>query len=391
MKAFIEKHIGGDRVIWAVLILLSLISIIVVYSATGSLAYKKYQGNTFSLLFQQVTFSILGLVTVFFVHKFSYRLFMRLAPWAYLLGLGALGATLVMGVTLNAGSRWLVIGGISIQPSEFAKIALMMLLARELAIFQRGESDEKSAFLKMLTYIVVMVALIFPENFSTAAMVFAVSMALMFIGRISLSYIFATIGAGLVFVILILFLSTYIPQLHRVSTWKARLERFVTGEKGGEGNYQFEQAKIAVVTGGVTGKGPGNSTQRNFLPHPYSDFVFAIIVEEYGIFGAIFTIMLYLILAFRMGKIVKDCDTAFPALLVAGITILFLVQSFINMGVSVGLLPVTGQTLPLISKGGTSVIFTSVGFGAILSVSRFLEEKKQAKSAVNNSVESSEY
>ncbi|MBP8849333.1 MAG: FtsW/RodA/SpoVE family cell cycle protein, partial [Breznakibacter sp.] len=213
MKAFIEKHIGGDRVIWAVLILLSLISIIVVYSATGSLAYKKYQGNTFSLLFQQVTFSILGLVTVFFVHKFSYRLFMRLAPWAYLLGLGALGATLVMGVTLNAGSRWLVIGGISIQPSEFAKIALMMLLARELAIFQRGESDEKSAFLKMLTYIVVMVALIFPENFSTAAMVFAVSMALMFIGRISLSYIFATIGAGLVFVILILFLSTYIPQL----------------------------------------------------------------------------------------------------------------------------------------------------------------------------------
>lgn len=378
MRAFLDKHIGGDRVIWVVLLLLSLISVVVVYSATGSLAYKVHHGNTFKMLFSQVFFSTLGLAVVFITHKFSYKFFMRVAPIGYLIGLGLLGATLVMGASLNEGGRWLAIPGVGImfQPSEFAKVALMIMLARELAIFQNGEKDEKSAFLRMLGLVMLAVGLIFRENFSTAAMVFVVSMALMFVGRISLKYIIATVASGVVFMVLLLILSSYVPQLHRLSTWKARLERFGSSEKGVEGNYQSEQAKIAVVTGGITGKGPGNSTQKNFLPHPYSDFIFAIIVEEYGIFGAIFTLMLYLILAFRMGKIVKECESAFPALLVTGITILFLVQSFINMGVSVGLLPVTGQTLPLVSKGGTSILFTSMGFGAILSVSRYLEEQK---------------
>lgn len=387
MRAFFDEHIGGDRVIWAVLILLSLISIVVGYSATGSLAYKVHQGNTFKMLFSQVFFSLAGLAVVFGTHKFSYKFFMRIAPYAYLLGIALLAATLVMGASLNEGGRWLAIPGVGImfQPSEFAKVALMMMIARELAIYQSGETDEWSAFLKMLGYIMVMVGLIFRENFSTAAMVFMVSMALLFVGRISLKYILSTIAAGIAFMAILLILSSYVPQLHRLSTWKARLERFGSSEKGAEGNYQSEQAKIAVVTGGVTGKGPGNSTQKNFLPHPYSDFIFAIIVEEYGIFGAIFTIMLYLILAFRMGKIVKECTSAFPALLVTGITILFLMQSFINMGVSVGLLPVTGQTLPLVSKGGTSVLLTSLGFGAILSVSRFLEEQKLKKKEVGSS------
>ena len=387
MRAFLDEHIGGDRVIWAVLILLSLISIVVGYSATGSLAYKVHHGNTFKMLFSQVFFSLAGLVVVFGTHKFSYKFFMRIAPYAYMLGIALLGATLVMGASLNEGGRWLAIPGVGImfQPSEFAKVALMMMIARELAIFQNGNTDEWSAFLKMLGYIMLMVGLIFRENFSTAAMVFMVSMALLFVGRISLKYIISTIAVGIDFMAILLVLSSYVPQLHRLSTWKARLERFGSAEKGVEGNYQSEQAKIAVVTGGVTGKGPGNSTQKNFLPHPYSDFIFAIIVEEYGIFGAIFTIMLYLILGFRMGKIVKECNSAFPALLVTGLTILFLVQSFINMGVSVGLLPVTGQTLPLVSKGGTSVLLTSLGFGAILSVSRYLEEQKLKKSELSDS------
>ncbi len=394
LKAFFDKHIGGDRVIWAVLILLSLISIVVVYSATGSLAYKVHHGNTLKMLFSQIFFSVLGLSVVFISHKFSYKFYMRMAGWAYLGGIGLLAATLVMGASLNEGGRWLAIPGTGLmfQPSEFAKVALMMLLARELAIYQNGEMEERSAFLRMLAYIMIAVGLIFRENFSTAAMVFVVSMALLFVGRIGLKYIIATIAAGVAVMVVLLLLSSYVPQLHRLSTWKARLERFGSNEKGIEGNYQSEQAKIAVVTGGVTGKGPGNSTQKNFLPHPYSDFVFAIIVEEYGIFGAIFTIMLYLILAFRMGKIVKECQSAFPALLVTGLTILFLVQSFINMGVSVGILPVTGQTLPLVSKGGTSILFTSLGFGAILSVSRYLEEQKiKGNSRNTESEEAIEY
>lgn len=390
MKEFLDKNIGGDKVIWAVLILLSMISVIVVYSATGSLAYKHYSGNTFKMLFSQILYSSLGLVAVFIGHKFSYKVFLKYSGHIYLAGVGLLAATLVIGASLNDGGRWLIIPGvnISVQPSEFAKVALMIFLASKMADNKRNTDDSLADYIKMLFYVLVVVGLIFKENFSTAAMVFMVSMLLLIIGGIKIKYIATTIGMAVIGMIILLQLSNYVPQLHRLSTWNARIERFISGDKEGKdpGNFQAEQAKIAVVTGGVIGKGPGNSTQKNFLPHPYSDFVFAIIVEEYGLIGAMAVIGLYLILAFRMGRIVKESKTMFPALMVAGITILFLAQSFINMGVCVGILPVTGQTLPLISKGGTSIIIAGFSFGIILSVSRFIEkDKEEADVALSNS------
>ncbi|WP_262504879.1 FtsW/RodA/SpoVE family cell cycle protein [Saccharicrinis fermentans] len=230
--------------------------------------------------------------------------------------------------------------------------------------------------------------LIFTEDFSTAFLIGFIAFLLMFIGRVPFKYLLGTVGAVALLVTVLFLASPYLPFLHRAETWKARIERFMDDEgQESEGSYQSRQAQMAVATGGLLGKGPGNSKQRNFLPHPYSDFIFAIIVEEWGAMGAFFVIMCYVVFLFRAGVIVRGSTRTFPAFLAIGLSYLLVFQGFFNMGVAVGLFPVTGQPLPLVSMGGTSIIFTCVAMGAILSVSRNnMEEAQRLKEDAQETV-----
>jgi cell division protein FtsW len=286
--------------------------------------------------------------------------------------------TLIIGTNLNDASRWLVVPGlgISFQTSDLAKVALIMYVARILSKKQDQIKDFKSAFVPIILPVIVVCGLILPANFSTAALLFGVCFILMFVGRVNIKYLGSMIGIGVAGILLIILIGKFAPEIFpRFGTWVNRIENFSSGNN--EGNYQANQAKIAIATGGITGKGPGNSTQRNFLPHPYSDFVYAFIIEEYGMFGALGVLFLYMLLLFRTIKIVTRSENTFGGLLALGCGLLLVLQAFINMAVSVGLFPVTGQPLPLVSKGGTSILFTGIAIGIILSVSRAFEEEKK--------------
>jgi len=265
----------------------------------------------------------------------------------------------------------------------------MMYIAKVLAQYQSNDLAANDAFKPIMIHVAIVCGLIFKDDFSTAALIGATSWVIMMIGRVSMKYLFGTIVVVFAFVLVILWLSDYVPFLHRASTWKARVERFVDNDNkeevaGTSVDYQSQRSQMAIATGGFSGKGPGNSQQRYFLPHPYSDFVYAIIVEEWGFIGGFFVMLAYLILLFRAGVIVRASTRTFPAFFVIGLATMMVVQAFINMGVAVGVLPVTGQPLPLVSMGGTSTLFTCLAFGAILSVSRNnLLEKERAAEAVN--------
>jgi cell division protein FtsW len=237
-----------------------------------------------------------------------------------------------------------------------------------LALRQNEINDIKKTFLPLVIPIAIVCLLILPANFSTALMLGVVSWIMLFIGRVSMRHLLGFTGLGVVVVALFIYVALQTNSINRVQTWKNRIENYTSGD-GGE-NYQAQQSKIAIATGGLVGKGPGNSTQRNFLPHPYSDFIFAIIIEEYGLFGGTIVLMLYLILLFRTGVIVKKAKRTFPAFLAIGLTLMLVFQAMINMAVAVNLIPVTGQPLPLVSMGGTSLLFTSASFGILLSISR---------------------
>ncbi|TAJ14255.1 rod shape-determining protein RodA [Marinilabiliaceae bacterium JC017] len=380
-----NKYFKGDRVIWGIIFFLALFSGLVVYSATGNLAAKHHSGSAIYYLFKHVGFLIAGIVIIVFVHNLPYKLFGRLSVVILYIAIGLLGVTLVSGISLNQASRWLTVPGVgvSFQPSEFAKLALMMYIARILAQHQQDGKSAGKAFKPIIIHVMIVCGLIFTEDFSTAALIGGTSMVLMFIGRIPMKYLLSTIGAAALLLMLVMLLSSYVPYFHRAETWKARVERFWNEDELSEdddGSYQSNMSKMAIATGGVLGKRPGNSRQRYFLPHPYSDFVYAIIIEEYGLWGGILILLAYLILLYRAGVIVKESTRTFPAFLVIGLTLMLVFQAFMNMGVAVGVFPVTGQTLPLVSMGGTSILFTCLSFGAILSVSRFnMEEKQEIK------------
>jgi len=278
--------------------------------------------------------------------------------------------TLLFGTNINQAARWLEIPGlgITIQTSDFAKLALMMYIARWLSIWQNEINDLRRAFLPLAIPIALVCLLILPANFSTAVLIVAASWIMLFIGRVRLKHLLGFTGLGVLVVALFVFIALQTNTINRVQTWKNRIENYVSGE-GGD-NYQAQQSKIAIATGGLVGKGPGNSTQRNFLPHPYSDFIYAIIVEEYGLVGGLIVLMLYLILLYRTGVIVKKAKRTFPAFLAIGLTLILVFQAIVNMAVAVNLIPVTGQPLPLVSMGGTSLFFTSASFGILLSISR---------------------
>lgn len=370
MKKILE-YIGGDRVIWMVVIILSFFSLLAVYSSTGTLAYKYQGGHTEFYLIKHLSILAMGLGLMYAAHMVPYKYYSRIAQLLIFLSIPLLLITLLTGTNLNDASRWLTLPviNISFQTSDLAKLALIMYVARLLSKKQDDIKDLKTAFLPIMLPIILTTVLILPANFSTAAVLFATSLVLLFIGRIKFKYIIGIISIGVVGFLLLLLIAKVNPNiLPRLETWTSRIESF--SDKDSEGNFQADQSKIAIATGDFFGKMPGNSIQRNFLPHPYSDFIFAIIVEEYGLLGSSFIILLYLIFLYRSVRIASNSPGTFGALLSIGLAFSLVFQAMINMMVAVNLLPVTGQPLPLLSMGGTSIWFTSISIGIILSVSK---------------------
>jgi cell division protein FtsW len=393
----------GDKVIWAAVFLLVLVSLLVVYSATGSLAYKMYKGNTEVYLFKQVAFIAIGFCIIYFAHRVNYTIYSRLAKVLFLLSIPLLLYTLFFGVTLNEGSRWikLPIINMTMQTSDLARLGLFMFLARLLSRKQNKIKDFKKGFLPVIIPIGITCMLIAPANLSTALLLGASCMVLLFIGRVSAKHLLLTIGAAL---IPVLFLITAAVIKHksaddteatatpvvkekssrltaRVTTWISRVENFIYGGKEADNDnmYQTNQAKIAIAKGGFFGAGPGNSEQRNFLPQAYNDFIYAIIMEEYGLIGGAFIIFIYLVFLYRSIRLFKRCPYAFGAFLALGLSFTLVIQAMANMAVNVNLFPVTGVTLPLVSMGGSSFLFTCLAIGIILSVARNVEQLEGKK------------
>lgn len=385
----------GDKVIWALVILLTLVSLLAVYSATGSLAYKNYRGNTEIYLIKQIAFIIAGIMVIYFAHLVNYTFYSKAAKIAFLLSLPLLFYTLFFGVKMNEGSRWirLPLINMTMQTSDLARLALFMYLARLISKKQDVIKDFKKGFLPIIWPVALTCALIAPANLSTALLLGASCLLLMFIGRVSTKHIMMTIGIAL---IPILFLVAAAMIRHgktkndetvatkkasstlfgRVDTWIGRMENFIYGGKEADNDdaYQTNQAKIAIAKGGVLGVGPGNSTTRDYLPQAYNDFIYAIIIEEYGLMGGAFIMFIYLVFLYRCIRIYKRCPYAFGAFLALGLSFTLAIQAVANMAVTVNLFPVTGVTLPLVSMGGTSFIFTCLAIGIILSVARNVEQ-----------------
>lgn len=370
----ILDRLKGDKIIWLIVLCLSVFSILAVYSSTGTLAYRYQAGNTEYYLVKHLALLVLGFLLMYLAHLANYRIYSRLAQVLLVVSVPLLLYTLIFGSDINDARRWLTLPGINLtfQTSDLAKLALIMYTARFLAKKQDAIKDFKTGFLPIILTIGGVCALIAPADLSSAVVLFLTCLLIMFIGRVNMKYIFATVGAGAAALAILVLLAYQFPDVGRLGTWQNRIESFLGGEQE---QYQVEQAKIAIAEGGLFGKGPGNSTQRNFLPHPYSDFIFAIIFEEYGLAGAMAMIFLFLAFLYRSVKIVIKSPGTFGALLAVGLALSLVIQAFINMGVAVNLLPVTGLTLPLISMGGTSLWFTSLSIGIILSVSRSNEAK----------------
>lgn len=381
----ILNKLEGDRFIWWIVLALSAFSILAVYSSTGTLAYKYQSGNTEYYLIKHLGLLGLSLLLMYGAHLLPYRYYAKIAKVALYLSIPLLLYTLVFGTDLNNAKRWITLPIInfSFQTSDLAKLALIMFMARMLTIKQGVINDFGSAFVPLILPVVVVCGLIAPADLSTAAVLFCTCMLLMFIGRVNWLHIAGLVGvsilAGALFVAMLFALpDEFLNDTGRMATWKSRIEAFADGDAAE--SYQVIQSKIAIAKGGVVGSGPGNSTQRNFLPHPYSDFIYAIILEEYGMLGGGLVLFLYLAFLFRSIKIVTKCPKAFGALLAVGLSMSLVIQAMIHMAVAVNLLPVTGLTLPLVSMGGTSLFFTSVSVGIVLSVSRSIEQDQSLAS-----------
>ncbi|MEO6582919.1 MAG: FtsW/RodA/SpoVE family cell cycle protein [Ferruginibacter sp.] len=383
----------GDKTIWAIVIILTLASLLLVYSSTGSLAYRMSK-STESYLFKQFAFIILGLIVIYFAHRINYTIYSRVALILFLIAIPLLIYTLLFGVQLNAGSRWIKLPVINMtfQTSDLAKLALFMYMSRLLSKKQQVIKDFKKGFLPIIIPVAIICLLIAPANLSTAILIGGTSIMLMFIGRISTKHILLTMAVAAIPVILLLTIavSTYdkttgdtkklpaILSAGRIPTWISRVQTFIYGakESDSEKSYQINQAKIAIAKGGLLGLGPGNSEQRNFLPHSYSDFIYAIIIEEYGLVGGAVMILIYLLFLYRCIRVYRKCPYAFGAFLALALSFTLVIQAIANMGVNVNLFPNTGVTLPLVSMGGSSFLFTCLSIGIILSVARNVEQQE---------------
>jgi cell division protein FtsW len=388
------KRTQGDRVIWAVVLILSFISLLAVFSSTGSLAYRMEKNASYYMV-KQVMVLAFGLLIIYWVHRINYTRFARISMVLYTISLPLLIWTLFFGTSLNEGSRWirLPVINLTFQTSDLAKLALFMFLARVLSLKQPVIKDLKKGFLPVLIPMLLTCAFIAPANLSTALMLGATCSILFFIGRVRMRHLGLLAIAG-IFGLALLFTVSKLTHFGRASTWQQRIEDFAGGKKkdGGkkEDVYQVQQAKIAIANGGITGRGPGNSLQRNFLPHPYSDFIYSIIIEEYGLVGGAVLIMLYLLFLWRSVLIFRRCPYAFGAFLAVGLSITLVFQAMLNMAVNVHLVPVTGLTLPMVSMGGSSIWFTSIAIGIVLSVSRYVDEMEGKKKDMANAVDTKE-
>ncbi len=407
MGGNLVKKTKGDRVIWAIVIILTLASLLLVYSSTGSLAYRMSK-STESYLFKQFAFIILGLLVIYFAHRINYTIYSRVALVLFLISIPLLLYTLLFGVELNSGSRWIKLPVINMtfQTSDLAKLALFMYMSRQLSRKQNVIKDFKKGFLPIIIPVGVICVLIAPANLSTAILIAGTSFLLMFIGRVSTKHILITLGVAMIPVVLLISIavSNYDTKLGetkklpailsagRIPTWIGRIQTFVYSKKedNNEKLYQINQAKIAIAKGGWLGRGPGNSEQRNFLPHSYSDFIYAIIIEEYGIFGATVICFIYLLFLFRCIRIYRRCPYAFGAFLALALSFTLVIQAIANMGVNVNLFPNTGVTLPLVSMGGSSFLFTCLSIGIILSVARNVEQQEGKIAAQNAKIISAE-
>jgi len=377
-KGWLTRTFKGDRVIWGLVALFMVYSLLAVYSSSVGIAFKNYGGNTTYFLRSQFIMLLLGLVIIVVVHYLPYRIYSAMAGLILIVAAGLLVLTLIFGARINEATRWLIIPGTGfrLQTSDIAKVALVLYLARTLAKYQNELNDFILVTKYFMVPVAVICALIMPENLSTAMMIFGISIIIMYIGRVPFKFLLAYIGMAVAGVVLFALVLTEVTKDNRVEVWKNRIENFFSADAGADSNYQSNQAKIAISTGGLFGKAPGRSTQRNMLPQSNSDFIFAIIIEEYGlILGAIPLIFAYMILLFRAITIAKKCETAFPAYMVLGLTVMIVIQAMLNMLVAVGLFPVTGQTLPMVSWGRTSVLVMSFSIGAILSVSRVVNAR----------------
>jgi len=373
-------------VIWALVALFMFYSLLAVYSASASLAYTKFGGDTTYFFRTQLVMLIIGLVIIVVIHRLDYKIYYSLAGLFLIGSVVLLILTLLVGVRINEATRWIVIPGTGfrLQSSDLAKVALIIYLAKTLAQPQHDLKNFREVSKYFMIPVAVVCFLILTENLSTAIMIFGISLMLLFVGRVPLKFLLAYLGLAIVALLLFaLVISVIWPHNNRVEVWKHRIENYFSkGEDTQEDDYQIVQAKIAIATGGLIGKAPGKSTQRNMLPQSNSDFIFAIIIEEYGLlFGAIPVILAYMVLLFRGIAIARKCVTAFPAFLVIGLTLIIVVQAMINMLVATGLMPVTGQTLPMISWGRTSVLVMSFSIGAILGVSRYIQEQDKKEAA----------
>lgn len=381
----------GDRVIWGIVVILTLVSLLVVYSSIGSLAYK-YSASTESYLFKQFAFIILGVIIIYFAHRVNYTIYSRIASVLFFVSVGLLIYTFFFGVRMNEGTRWIKLPVINMtfQTSDMAKLALFIFMSRQLSKKQDVIKDFKKGFLPIMIPVVIICLLIAPSNLSTSLLIAGTSIMVMFIGRVSGKHLMFTIGLAMIPIIIlfVVAINTYdkkeqkikdlptIFSVGRVPTWIGRIQTFMYSKKEdvNEKMYQINQAKIAIANGGWKGLGPGNSRARNFLPHSYSDFIYAIILEEYGLIGGAFIVFIYLLFLYRCIRLYRKCPFAFGAFLALALSFMLVIQAIANMGVNVNIFPNTGVTLPLVSMGGSSFLFTCFSIGIILSVARNVEQ-----------------
>lgn len=366
-------NLKGDKVIWGVIISLSLFSVLLVYSTAG----WKY-------LFSHLIKLSVGLFFLYQVHKIKFKYFAKIGVLGFVISIILLLLVFVIGVTVNGASRWLSVAGVQFQPSDIAKLSILLFMARQLSKYRHEIKDFKFLFLYVLAPLIVICSLILPNNFSTSALIFLNGLVLMFVAKVNIKYIISIIGLGIFGALFIYGIAKISPEISnkimpRSATWISRVDSYFNTKevKKLDQDYQQQQALVAIYNGGFSGVGPGKSTQRNILPYSSSDFIFAIMVEEYGLLlGAIFPMLLYLILFYRALRIAAKISSVFGGLICIGLMFSLVFQAFVNMLVSVGVLPVTGQTLPLISMGGTSILFTCITLGIILSVSNDTSDRE---------------
>lgn len=373
----------GDRVIWVMMVFLTIYSGLAVASSVAALVYRD-GGNATIHIVRHMGFLAIGWVIIYLIHKVPYRYYSSLSYLILLVTVLLLIYTLAFGVHLNEATRSVRIPGtgITFQSSDLAKIALIIFVARFLSRNQTDIQDFKKGFLPVLLVIGLICALILPENFSTAFILFVTCLVLLYIGRVKVKYLLGLAGAGILLLAVFILIGKVTNASIREQTWQNRIEQHFSKDSNPEEKFQSEKARIAIANGGMIGKFAGHSTQRRSLPQAYSDFIFAIVIEEYGfLFGALPLVFFYLILLYRAGVIVRKCDRTFPAFLVIGLMIGLVIQAMVNMGVSTGLLPVTGQPLPWVSRGGTSILFMALSIGIVLGVSRSIEEEASVEKA----------